>query len=82
MKYRFVVFVRNTRQWYAIMHECRVWFGKDWKTQPKVKRKLSKIVRNDCVPVWFEVPDETWATWVSTKLSLEICLDKKYQKMQ
>lgn len=82
MRYRFVVFIRNTTQWYSLMQECRTWFGKDWKTQPKVRKKLNRLTGYEHVPVWFEVPDETWASWVSTKLSVEICLDKKYQKMQ
>ena len=65
------------------MRECRVWFGVDWRSMSKVKRKLSQIrtygSRSNTVSVWFEVPDPRFATWVSVKHSLQVYSDAKYQ---
>lgn len=55
--------------WYCVMSEARTWFGKNWKTQPRVKRKLEKYGTTS-VTVWFDVPDPKFATWVSVKLAV------------
>jgi len=81
--HRFWFDISTTDQWYAIMRECRVWFGANWRSMSKVKRKLSHLrtygSRSRTVPVWFEVPDPRFATWVSVKMSLQIQSDAKYQ---
>lgn len=69
--HRFYVCVTTTTQWYAVMQECRAWFGKEWRTQPKIRRRLEHSFSAP-IEAWFEVPDPTWSTWVATKLSLEI----------
>lgn len=64
------------------MRECRSWFGKNWRGMAKVKRKLNprhSAVRPRSVPVWFEVPDPRFATWISVKLSLQVQSDAKFQ---
>ena len=62
----------TTKEWYAVMNEARVMFGKNWRTQSRVKRRLEHnnlwgLNPAQTVPVWFEVPDQTFATWVAVK---------------
>ena len=63
--------LHSTKEWYAVMNEARAMFGKNWRTQSRVKRRLEHTtlwgVSLQPVPVWFEVPDETFATWVAVK---------------
>lgn len=62
----------TTEQWYGIMREARQAYGKDWTSQPRVKRKLERSRwRTDPVLVWFEVPDPTFSTWCAVKLAVE-----------
>ena len=67
--YRFWVTVDTTKQWYDIIRECNSWFGKNWKGQPHVKRKIKK---HNLVKVWFDVPDLKFSSWISVKYSLEV----------
>ena len=57
--------------WYAIMREARAQFGKNWRSQAHVKRRLelTNLWRVDgrTERVWFEVPDPTFGTWVAIK---------------
>ena len=57
--------------WYTIMREARAQFGKNWRSQAHVKRRLenSSIWRiNGCAErVWFEVPDPKFGTWMAIK---------------
>jgi hypothetical protein len=75
--------ISNEQQWYSIIRECREWFGKNWKGQPKVRRKLGHIVSGrggaPFLNVWFEVPDNRFATWVSVKYSIQVQSDAKYK---
>jgi hypothetical protein len=71
--HRFYVWVHTIEQWYAVMRECRDWFGSQWHTQPRVRRKL--VHNHGVIPVWFDVPDERWATWVATKLAVIVSSD-------
>lgn len=63
----------DTQQWYGIMKEARLAYGKNWTTQPRVKRKLERLRYQTAVPlsVWFDVPDPAFATWCAVKLSVE-----------
>ena len=71
--HRITFSLTGTDQWYGIMREARQTFGRDWRGQARVKRKLERI-RYDHrpVPVWFEVPDEAFATWCAVKLAVEV----------
>ena len=73
--------VRTHQQWYDIMRECREWFGKSWRGMSKVRRKLNAKHSSSgaAIPVWFEVPDPRFATWISVKMSLQVQSDAKYQ---
>ena len=73
--------VSTEQQWYQIMRECRSWFGKDWRGMAKVRKKLktqSSYARMSQLPVWFEVPDPRFATWIAVKMSLQVQSDAKY----
>ena len=63
--------LHTVKEWYAIMKEARAMFGTNWRTQSRVKRRLEHIslwgISLQPVPVWFEVPDQTFATWVAVK---------------
>lgn len=72
--HRFYVSLRTTDEWYAVMQECRVWFGAQWRTQPKIRRRLERNFDNS-VEAWFEVPDAQWATWIATKLAVQVRSD-------
>lgn len=60
--------------WYKIMAEARNQYGKNWRGQPKVKRKLSawRPAGSPPLKVWFEVPDSTFATWCAVKLGVVV----------
>lgn len=75
--HRFYVQLTTTEQWYAVMRECRAWFGTAWRTQPKVRRRLERNFDN-AVEAWFDVPDAQWATWIATKLALQVRSDDKH----
>ena len=84
--HRFWFSLRTEKQWYDIIRECRQWFGKNWKGQAKVRRKLSQGQRQGLytnraptIPIWFEVPDTRFATWISVKMSVEVQSDSKFQ---
>lgn len=79
--HRFWFSINSTEQWYNIIRECKSWFGKEWKGQGKVKRKLSRhgynYSRQTPVDVWFDVPDIRFATWISVKYSIIVYSDNK-----
>jgi hypothetical protein len=81
--HRFWFMLSTEKQWYDVMRECRSWFGKNWRGMAKVRRKLgnhtSPALRYAPLPVWFEVPDPRFATWISVKMSLQVQSDAKYQ---
>ena len=80
--HRFWFIISTPEQWYGIMRECRLWFGKNWRGMAKVRRKLNpqhRYAKMHQVPVWFEVPDPRFATWISVKYSLQVQSDAKYQ---
>ena len=81
---RIYVSLSTEEQWYGVMRECRSWFGKNWKTQGRVKRKLTENSRygramRPSIQVWFEVPDLRFATWISVKMSLQVVGEDKHR---
>lgn len=79
--HRFWFAISTEQQWYAVMRECRTWFKNNWRTMPKVRRKLNhrQRPRLTTLMVWFEVPDPKFATWISVKCSLQVLSDAKFQ---
>ena len=72
---RFYITISQREQWYAIMSECRAWFGSNWRCQPKVRRRLRDSTRSawmQPIPVWFEVPDQRFGTWITVKMALQV----------
>lgn len=61
----------STDRWYAIMREARAQFGRNWRSQSHVKRRLDRVsmYRDGIVTerVWFEVPDPKFGTWITIK---------------
>jgi hypothetical protein len=68
--------VSTTVTWYKIIHEANQQYGRGWRCQPHVKRRLEK---NHWMPidllVWFEVPDPSFASWVAVKHGVVAKLD-------
>jgi hypothetical protein len=63
--------------WYAIMREARQQFGRNWRCQPKVKRRLERLAwaaEDRGQWIWFEVPDLSFVTWASVKLGVKSSL--------
>lgn len=69
--HRIWVELENTDRWYAVMRELRTWFGKDWRGQPRVKRKLSHNWNKEKHQVWFDVPDPSCTSWLGIKLGVQ-----------
>ena len=57
--------------WYTIMREARAQFGKNWRSQAHVKRRLEHAglwrLSEHAERVWFEVPDPKFGTWIAIK---------------
>lgn len=69
--HRFWFLISTEQQWYDIIRECRSWFGKSWRGQGKIRRKL-KTFKSRPLEVWFDVPDIRFATWISVKFSIQV----------
>jgi hypothetical protein len=70
--HRITFALKDTDQWYAIMKEARALYGKNWRAQPHVKRRLDRnrwAHKNE--RVWFDVPDPSFASWCAVKLAVE-----------
>lgn len=68
--HRIIFEIVGTEKWYQIMAEARSQFGKNWRGQPRVKRKLVTSWNQKTVQVWFDVPDPSFATWCAVKLGV------------
>ena len=77
--HRFWFAIATEEQWYAVMRECRVWFGRNWRGMSKVRRRLDtgRKARPTTIQVWFDIPDPRFATWASVKFSLQVQSDAK-----
>jgi hypothetical protein len=71
--HRIIFRLSSVKVWYDIMREARALYGRNWRSQPNIKRKLDRIkYTQTAVPVWFEVPDLAFATWCAVKLSVDV----------
>ena len=77
--HRYRVYCTTVKEWYAVMNECRRWFGTEWKGQGRVGRKLKANFASIEIPIWFDVPDPRWATWIVTKFALRVVSEDKYK---
>ena len=62
--------IPDTETWYAVIAEARRMYGNNWRSQRHIKRKLEAWHRVAPVPVWFDVPDPAFATWIGVKCSV------------
>jgi len=70
--HRITFLLKNTAQWYAIMKEARALYGKNWRCQPHAKRRLDRNAwMHKEERVWFDVPDQAFASWCAVKLAVD-----------
>ena len=71
--HRIVVELEDAKQWYSIIREAQRVFGHgQWSGQSRVKRKLESNWGRKKVKVWFDVPDASFASWISVKLAVRV----------
>ena len=61
--------------WYKIVREANSMFGRNWRGQSRVKRRLSTpawLGTAGSHKVWFDVPDEKFGTWVAIKYAVTL----------
>jgi hypothetical protein len=74
--------IGSTQVWYKIIAEANREFGiRGWRSQSGVKRRLDRLSLwpNGWPPgakivqrVWFDVPDEKFATWIAIKYAVTV----------
>lgn len=90
--HRFWFKISTKEQWYALIHECRNTYGKNWRSKRHVLRNFKSVKNlgqalqqwmryNSYHEVWFEVPDPKFATWVAVKFSIEVSDIKHSQRV-
>ena len=63
----------SVQQWYSVMREARTLYNKDWRSQSHVKRRLERrFHKQQTETVWFDVPEEKFATWCAVKLAVRV----------
>jgi len=67
--HKFYFELKSLDQWYTIMREARLQFGKNWRGQRGIRRRLELIAwdSSKSLQVWFEVPDSNFGTWIGIK---------------
>ena len=77
--HRIWVEIGSSEVWYKIIAEANREFGiRGWKGQSGAKRRLDRCNRiwpsalktTECV--WFDVPDEKFATWIAIKYAVTV----------
>jgi CelD/BcsL family acetyltransferase involved in cellulose biosynthesis len=72
--HRYYFHISTTAVWYAMIADCNKQFVKNWRTKKKMLKAIGQyehIQTSDAPPVtWFEVPSETFATFVMLKYDL------------
>jgi hypothetical protein len=61
--------------WYKIIREANVLYGRNWRGQSGVRRRLGHHIwtyDNKQERVWFDVPDEKFGTWVAIKCGVRV----------
>lgn len=77
--HRIWVEIGSTEVWYKIIAEANREFGiRGWKGQSGAKRRLDRCNRmwlsalKTTERVWFDVPDEKFATWIAIKYAVTV----------
>jgi hypothetical protein len=70
---RIWVMIDCVETWYKVMAELRIAHGRNWRGQPKIKRRLENSMWTAggrwC---WFEVPDLTIFSWIVIKHGVSV----------
>ena len=59
--------ISSLTTWYTIVAEANALYGRNWRGQSHVRRKLDNNWYQRVYQVWFEVPDPSFSTWVAVK---------------
>ena len=73
--HRIYMEVGSVDVWYKIVHEANTLYGRNWRGQSRVKRRLATpawLGTPGSQIVWFEVPDEKFGTWVAIKYAVTL----------
>ena len=78
--HRIWVEIGSTEVWYKIIAEANREFGiRGWKGQSGAKRRLDRQAAvmwpsslKTTIRVWFDVPDEKFATWIAIKYPVTV----------
>ena len=75
--HRIYMKIGSIQIWYKIMREANVLYGRNWRGQSGVKRRLDRSIwdlghKENLVVCWFEVPDEKFGTWVALKYAVSL----------
>ena len=76
--HRIWVELDGTEKWYKIIAEANREFGiRGWRGQSGAKRRLDRTstwqsLINTTQRVWFDVPDEKFATWIAIKYAVTV----------
>ena len=75
--HRFWATVSSTTEWYSVIRECNCWFGNNWRSQNKVKKKIARLAHHETLSIWFDVPDIKICAWLSVKYSIQVRLSQE-----
>ena len=64
--------IDDVRVWYKIIREAIALYGKNWRGQQGVKRRLTSSAVRVPYVIWFEVPDAKFATWIVLKYAVTL----------
>ena len=77
--HRIWIEIGSTKVWYKIIAEANREFGiRGWRSQSGVKRRLDRLGSlwlpnaKSTERVWFDVPDEKFATWIAIKYAVTV----------
>ena len=76
--HRIWVEIDGTEKWYKIIAEANREFGiRGWRGQSGAKRRLDRTstwpsLIKTTQHVWFDVPDEKFATWIAIKYAVTV----------
>lgn len=71
--HRVYIAVPDHQVWYRIMQEARSLYGTNWRSQSRVRKRLTSFRwENTPQSVWFDVPEEKFGTWVAIKYGVAI----------
>lgn len=71
--HRIYMEIGSTEIWYQVIREATALYGRNWRGQSGVRRRLSRNLWFKIQErVWFDVPDEKFGTWAAIKCGVTI----------